>query len=124
MHLKVLALVVAMVLSVYAIGAFFVLPGFEELFKGFGGELPFLTNMVMVTYPYWLVLPAIPAFIYVKYLTNPDLTKNAKRRILYILVSLLVFSVMFLPLLIALMYLPIFSIDSAGTANLHCQDII
>jgi type IV pilus assembly protein PilC len=56
---RVLASVNITVLFFYSLAALFILPQFEELFKGFGAELPLPTLVVMRTYPYWWLIPLI-----------------------------------------------------------------
>ncbi|MGI9301713.1 MAG: hypothetical protein ACR2RB_03260 [Gammaproteobacteria bacterium] len=54
-----LAFVSTAALAVVAIGAWWIVPQFVELFDGFSSELPFVTNVVVYSYPYWLIFPAI-----------------------------------------------------------------
>lgn len=112
--LKVLAILDATVLLIYAIGAFFVFPEFEMLFQGLGTELPLLTWLVMKTYRYWLVLPLLPTVIYLGLLTKSNLKEWHQNTILISLVALALFSLVLLPLLIYAMYLPVFELDTVS----------
>jgi type II secretory pathway component PulF len=114
MLLKILAILTAISNLVYGIGAYFVFPDFEKLFLEFGVDLPFLTNVVLVSYPYWLAVIIIPIGIYIRYLTKPELPKKVKNRILFVFVSMLLFSIVLLPLSVSLMYLPIFELEAAN----------
>lgn len=114
MLLRILAILTAISVLIYGVGAFFVLPEFEELFINFGAELPFGTKIVLVTYPYWLVALTIPIGIYIKYLTHQEISKKVKNRILFVFVSMLLFSIVLLPLVVTAMYLPIFELEAAN----------
>ncbi|WDJ87297.1 type II secretion system F family protein [Xanthomonas campestris] len=84
------AMVVAVALIVSAILLIFVVPQFEEVFKGFGAELPAFTQMIvaasrfMVSY-WWLVLivsaASILAFIF-SYKRSPRMQHGMDRMIL------------------------------------------
>lgn len=114
MLLRILAALTAILILTYEIGAFFVLPEFEQLFVNFGDKLPLSTKIVIVTYPYWLVALIIPIGIYVKYLTRQELSKKVKNRILFVFVSMLLFSIVLLPLIVTAMYMPIFELEPAN----------
>jgi len=85
-----------------------------RLFLGFGADIPLFTKAVIVSYPYWLAALVIPIGIYIKYLTQQDLSKKVKNRILFIFVSMLLFSIVLLPLIVTAMYLPIFELGSTN----------
>ena len=114
MLLKILAILTAAIILVYGVGAYFILPDFEELFISFGADLPFITKAVLVSYPYWLVALLIPIGIYIRYLTKRELSEKVKNRILFVFVSMLLFSIVLLPVVIAAMYLPIFELEAAS----------
>ena len=117
MLLRVLAILTMMSVLICGIGAFIVLPEFEELFINLGAELPFSTQLVLETYPYWLVVLIIPIGIYLKYLTQQELSKKVKNIVLLIFVSMLLFSVALIPLVITAMYLPIFELEAASVVK-------
>ncbi|WP_417546688.1 hypothetical protein [Marinobacter sp.] len=114
MLLKILAIFTAITNLVYGIGAYFVFPEFEKLFLEFGTDLPFLTNVVPVSYPYWLAVLIIPIGIYIRYLTKSELSKKVNNRIFFVFVSTLLFSIVLLPLSVSLMYFPIFELEAAN----------
>lgn len=113
MLLKILALLTAITILVYGIGAYFIFSDFKEVFAGFETDLPFITKVVLISYPYWLVALTIPIGIYIKYLIKQELSKKVKNRILFIFISMLLFSIVLLPLLVIIMYLPIFEMEGS-----------
>ena len=108
MLLKIFAALIAILIIIYSVGAFYILPEFEKVWDGFDIELPLLTKLLIVSYPYWLAMLIIPFIIYRKYLTKIDLSKKIKTRILFLFIVMLIFSVLFFPALIAIIYLPVF----------------
>jgi type II secretory pathway component PulF len=114
MHLKILAILTAISILVYGIGVHFLIPEFERLFIEFKTELPFVTKLVFATYRYWLILLVIPIGIYVKYLNKEELTTKIENRILFLFVAMLLFSIVLLPLLVTVMYLPIFGLEASN----------
>lgn len=42
-----------------AVGAFFILPNFQIVFKGFGAELPLITKLLLATFRWWGIVPLI-----------------------------------------------------------------
>jgi len=110
MLLKILAALIAILIIIYSVGAFYILPEFEKVWDGFDTELPLLTKILIVSYPYWLAMLIIPFTIYRKYLTKTDLSKKIKTRILILFIIMLIFEVLFFPALIAVIYLPVFEV--------------
>ena len=108
MLLKILAILTAIPILIYSIGAFFVFPEFEKLFVGFETELPILTKLVFTTYPYWLATLLIPIVIYKKFLTQKDLPRTTKNKIISLFVGMLIISVALYPFFIYILYLPVF----------------
>lgn len=108
MLLKIFSALIAIIIIIYSVGAFYVLPEFEKVWEGFDAELPFLTKLLVASYPYWLVLLIVPFTIYRKYLTKTDLSEKIKTRILILFIVMLIFAVLLFPALIAIIYLPVF----------------
>lgn len=108
--LKLLTIINAVLIFFVYIGSFFIIPEFSELFKGFGAELPLATLFVLKSYKYWVVFLIIPIFIYLKYLTTSRISSITEKNLIVVNISILVFLVLFLPLLVIAMYLPIFEI--------------
>lgn len=90
--------------------ALYVVPQFFEMYDYFGtNNLPFLTNLIIATYQYWLILVIIPIGVYSKYVhTNTDNEQILPKNILPLLILFLFFIVLLLPLMITSLYLPIF----------------
>jgi len=114
MYLKILAILTTISILVYGIGVHFVIPEFERLFIELETDLPFITKAVFATYRYWLVLLVIPVGIYFKYLNKNEVPAKTKNKILFLFVSMLLFSIALLPLLVTVMYLPIFELEVAN----------
>jgi len=114
MYLKILAILTAISILIYGIGVHFVIPEFEQLFLSFETELPFVTKAVFAIYRYWLILLVIPVGIYFKYLNKQEIPAKTKNKILFLFVSMLLFSIVLLPLLVTIMYLPIFELEAAN----------
>ena len=55
---KTLFIINAALYFVYALGAFFVIPGFEALFEGFEVKLEGISLLIISTYRFWFVFPA------------------------------------------------------------------
>ena len=111
MLLKILAILSAIPILIYSVGAFFIFPEFEKLFIGFETDLPFLTKLVMATYPYWLVTLLIPIIIYKKYLTQKDLPGATKNKIIFLFVGMLITSIILFPFFVYVLYLPVLEMD-------------
>ncbi len=114
MYLKILAILNAISILVYGVGVHFIIPEFEKLFLELDTELPFITKAVFATYRYWLFLLIIPIGIYIKYLNAKELPQKTENYILFIFTSMLLFSIVLLPLLVIVMYFPIFELDTAN----------
>ena len=109
---KIFSIINIILIVLYSVVGYFVIPQFEELFKGFGAELPVATKFVLISYHYWSVLVFVPLIILVKYLMTPELTARSNRILTYITMPMFVFLVFFIPLLVVVLYLPIFLMGS------------
>ena len=84
----------------------YVVPEFEELFEGFGAELPFFTRLVLNVHEYFYLL-TIPAFV------GNILIYNMKNQLGWWLVGITgVMGILLIPLTIIAMYLPIFQMGN------------
>ena len=110
--LKTLTLFNAVSVVFFGIGAFIAIPDFENLFIEFGTELPQLTSMVLVSYPYWLLAAIIPVVIYIKYLRGKESLGANKTVLLSVSVIMAVCLCLVLPTIIYAMYLPIFELGA------------
>jgi type II secretory pathway component PulF len=111
--IRILTVINAILICIFSLGAFFIIPEFAELFKGFGAELPIATLFVLESYKFWPIFLIVPVFIYVKYLTSEKLAVNTEKNLLIVNISILVFMALLLPLLVYVMYLPIFEMGKA-----------
>jgi type II secretory pathway component PulF len=111
--LKILTLFNSVLVVFFGIGAFLVIPGFERLFMEFGAELPQLTSLVLVSYPYWLLAAIIPVGIYIKYLRGKESLGINKTALLSVSIIMAVCLCLVLPTIIYAMYLPIFELGAA-----------
>lgn len=104
--MKILAIILSCVFLCYALSAFSIIPKLEATFKEFGSDLPFATRLMFDTYKYWIVFALLPVLSYF-------LLKDQKRTLANILYFLLAFAILFIPIMIFLIYLPIFALGSA-----------
>lgn len=109
---KTFSIVNIVLIVLYSVGGYFVVPQFAELFKSFGADLPLVTKFVLISYHYWFVLLILPLSILVKYLITPEPPAWTNRILMYITMPMFVFLVFFIPLLVVAMYLPIFEMGS------------
>jgi len=112
--IKILSIINAVLIITYGIGAFIVLPDFENVFVSFDAELPLLTKIIMASYPYWLATAVIPIGIYVKYLRKEQLKKSLQDQLFSVSIVMTVFLCTLLPTVIYAMYLPIFQLEAAS----------
>lgn len=114
MILKTLNVIVAVIMLIYGIGAFFVIPQFENLFISFDAELPLITKLIFYSYRFWLALIIIPVFIHIKYITKTEISHEMKSRLIIILSLALPFLLLFLAVITYAMYAPIFELEAVS----------
>lgn len=107
MTIKILTIINAILILIYSIGAYFVLPEFERLFDGFGSDLPVVTFMVMESYRYWAVFLIVPLLVYRKCSSETESPEKTDDRLMLFTVSMFIFLLLFIPIITWVMYLPI-----------------
>jgi hypothetical protein len=55
---------------VVAVGAFVVVPQFQEVFTNFGAELPFVTSLLLATFRWWGIFPVVALALWLSW-PNP-----------------------------------------------------
>ncbi len=89
-----------------------VVPTFVELFAGFGGELPWLTQFVLTYHKYQLVLLVPVSVPFLVLVRNPiDYEANNRRRFRYVLVGFAT-TLMLYSLNLVAIYLPVFRLGT------------
>lgn len=68
-------------------------------------ELPHTTKFLIATYYYWFLLAFVPVGVYL-------LFKNNKKILSYCLYSLVAFAILYIPIILFIMYLPIFYVGN------------
>ena len=106
--LKLLTLISGITILIFGIGALLIIPEFDALFSGFGGDLPFMTKILITSYRYWLMLLIVPIAIYVVFLNKNELSIRTEKTIKITLIAILVFCGLLIPIVVISMYLPVF----------------
>jgi len=94
------------------LGIFFSGAGFQDLFRGFGAELPALTHFFLVSYPYYgalILIGLVPCLSLVWNRSRPIAESN--RLFMLVIVSFGI-SFILLSLSVAAAYLPIFELGA------------
>ena len=105
---RVVSYINIVLFPLYWIAAQFILPEFAQFFARFDEELPWLTQVVMESAGYWWVLIFVP--LLERFLSGwgrqvPRLVRGVVTAINYLLGLL---AIIFVPLVILALYLPIF----------------
>ena len=108
---KTLFVINAALYSVYAVGAFFIIPNFESLFKGYEVELGVASLLIISTYQFWLVFPAffIGTLVYFKGKVITPMTQNV---LFYTGVFFIVFGIFFVTIITSVIYSVIFNMPT------------
>lgn len=105
---KTLFTINAALYFVYALGAFFVIPGFEELFDSFEVKLEGLSLLIIATYRFWFIFPAF--FIGILfYYKNKEITPMSQNILFYTGVFFIVFGIFFVTIVSSVLYSVIFN---------------
>ena len=88
-----------------AVGAFFIVPNFQEVFKGFGTELPLATKLLLATYQWWGVVPGVTVVLWTFW-------PNAPKRGMVALIFGMLSSGLLSGFLVWAAYMPIFRLGS------------
>ena len=102
-----------LLLLIYSIGAFWLIPNFKKLFVGLEIELPLVTKIIISTYGFWwllILIPIIVHFIFIRSVKNTQ--SNFLTKVLVIKLALLI---VLIPFIIYALYLPIFNAASQIT---------
>lgn len=109
MNLRYLTGINFTVLFFYTLAAWFIVPQFEKLFEGFGADLPLATKLVLQSYRYWWVIPLL-MFIQFLVLRFGNVSSAPAQRFFYVVnIFFVVLEVLFVPIMVVIFYLPIFS---------------
>lgn len=98
--------------AIYA-GIYLLVPGFEELFRGFGAELPLLTRIVAATFPYFGVLVLLGLIPTAWLFRQREISAKQRDRVMILSVSNLVLAFGLLALCWAALYLPVLKMGTA-----------
>ena len=112
--IKVLSIVLTLLLYIFAVGAYFIIPSFSEVFHGFGTELPLITNLILGSYKYFIVLPLFGSAICVNMFLRSEWSVQYQYYVFGSLLGLLIIAFALIPLIIWAMYAPIFQISSVN----------
>ncbi|EDN68807.1 type IV pilus biogenesis protein PilC [Beggiatoa sp. PS] len=97
------------ILAILVVAAYFIIPVFAEMLSSFGGELPSITQFVLVTYQYWLIIPIITLAICIDVWRRSEYTEKYRQFVFYTLLGFIIGTI-FLVVFISIfaMYAPIF----------------
>lgn len=95
------------VLTLIAAIAAIQIPGFTEVFRSFGADVPPITRFVVASAPYWGVLPLISAAGAVSVWRHRRSSRRHRNAALALLLLLLAMAVVIVPLASVALYLPI-----------------
>jgi hypothetical protein len=105
---KTLLIINAVLYSVYAIGAFFVLPNYELLFESFNVELTGISLLIISTYRLWLIIPII-FIVTLSYFKGNKASPTTQKILFYIGVFSIVFGILFITIVTSAIYSVIFN---------------
>ena len=96
------------VFLIYSLLALFVMPQFSKLFEAFGSELPLATRLVVDTYQYWWLVPVAFFVLYLLLHRQGEQLLWLQRGLLAINYFFVVLEILFIPVMVIILYLPIF----------------
>lgn len=108
MGIRIFTILNSVLILLYSIGAYFVIPPFVDLFAAFDAQLPLLTKLMIHSYPYWIFLLVIPVVVFFEYIYNKEGSDAVNKTASIISITLFAFLVLLLPLIVAAMFLPVF----------------
>ena len=100
------------VLALFAMGAYWVIDSFTEVFKSFGAELPGLTLFVIKSVPYWGILPLCSALITLGIWLHKRCTRRFITAAWTVFVLFTILTLALLPITVVGLYQPIYSLGS------------
>lgn len=108
----IISIVITLMLFIFSIGAFFVIPDFIILLKNLDSEVPVLTNIIIYSYKYWLLLPFIALIINIIVWRSNEVIP--KRNVYYLgaLFGLLFIAITLFVLTVLGMYAPISALEN------------
>ena len=80
---------------------------FIKVFSKLGAELPLTTQYLLQSYRYWIYLLIIPLIIFILSFVKKEISKNMKKTLSILLVSLIIFFLGMLPVIYSGVFLPI-----------------
>ncbi len=108
----VISLVLTVTYLLVAIGSHFVISAFEEVFKSFGSSLPTLTQFLIDTQDYYLLLAFIPLGLSLDLWRREVLSRRLQSLMLGALIGLGILLVVIFQVIVVGMYLPVFQLGS------------
>ncbi len=99
--MKILTVVLFVTFLILAAIGFSLVISYKAPFENLNLELPNTTRFLIATYHYWFLLAFMPVGAYL-------LFKNNKKVLRYCLYSLITFAILYIPIILFLMYLPLF----------------
>jgi hypothetical protein len=106
-------LIVTTLLTIIAIGALVIAPQFARMFADFGGDLPWLTCLVVASATYWGVLPLISAIITYDLWRRSIIARRYGSFLTITLVAFTIFAIAIIPVSVIALYLPVFKLSGA-----------
>ena len=107
---KTLFTINAVLYLIYALGAFFIIPGFEKLFDGYETKLEGLSLLVIATYRFWFIFPVF--FIGILfYSKGKEITETNHKILFYTGVLFIVLGILFVPIISSVLYSVIFNMN-------------
>ena len=113
---QVLSLIIICLLALIVCLGYFgialVSPNFDNLFRGFGADLPEVTRLALIAGPYLMVfcIPALVPFVY--YFRGAGKDLDTRTRMLAFSVGNFVFAIVVIAAWFAAVYLPIFKMGA------------
>ena len=113
--IKTLSLLSVIMIIIDYIFALYLVPQFKDIHQSFNSStLPLITQFIIVSHQYWIILITIPIGIYwkvfIEYKAQNTIKKKYEGVTLSILIFLLIILLLIFPLTIWAMYLPIFEL--------------
>ena len=100
------------ILLFYSVAALFIVPQFAQLFEGFGTELPLATRIVIETYHYWWLIPLAFLAQFLLLRLGPAYGVVVQKSLLILNIFFVVLEILFIPAMVFIFYLPIFTMGS------------
>jgi Ca-activated chloride channel family protein len=105
--------IATIILAILVAAAYFIIPVFVDMFSSFGDDLPSITQFVIITYKYWLIIPIISLAICIDIWRRSEYTEKYRKFVSYTLRGFIVGTI-FLVFFVSIfaMYAPVFSMGS------------